>query len=185
MVVGEIILGNALQDRARGHIDSTSELEILEQPVTSCQTEYRANKYQLNTAPIVTGWILDGSPVARGKLLSNSTDGMAFTYMWDCTAGRFNWFYDIDETICLLEGSAVLTDSTGVHRFVRTGDTFFFPAGSRFEWTVPSYVRKIAFFHVPMSRKVQFLMRIYKALTRLARVSSNQRPCCRALDIAS
>jgi uncharacterized cupin superfamily protein len=164
-----MILGDALQDGAIGQIDPTSELEILEQPVTSYPADYRANKYELNTAPIVPAWILDGSPAARAKLLSSSTDGMASTYMWDCTAGRFNWFYDIDETICLLEGSVVLTDSAGVRHFVRTGDTFFFPAGSRFEWAVPSYVRKIAFFHIPMSRKMQFLKRIYQALTRLVR----------------
>jgi uncharacterized protein len=162
-----MVLGDALHDGVRGHIDSTSALEILEQPVSSCPTDYRANKYQLNTAPIVPAWILDGSPAARGKLLSSSTDGMASTYMWDCTAGRFNWFYDIDETICLLEGSAILTDSAGVRHFVRAGDTFFCPAGSRFEWTVPGYVRKIAFFHVPMSRKMQLLKRIYQSLTRL------------------
>ena len=162
-----MILGDASQDRAIGDTDSTIELGILEQPVAWYPTEYGANKYQLKTAPIVPAWILDGSPAARGKLLSSSTDGMASTYMWDCTAGRFNWFYDIDETICLLEGSAVLTDSAGLRHLLRTGDTFFCPAGSRFEWTVASYVRKIAFFHIPMSRKMQFLKRIFQALARL------------------
>jgi uncharacterized cupin superfamily protein len=165
----EIGLGSALQDRARVDIDSTSKLEIIEPRVTPYPTEYWDNKYQLNAAPIVPAWVLDGSPAARGKLLSSSTDGMASTYMWDCTAGRFNWFYDIDETICLLEGSVVLTDSAGVSLLVRAGDTFLFPAGSRFEWTVPSYVRKVAFLHVPMSRKMQLLRRIYKALRRLTR----------------
>jgi uncharacterized cupin superfamily protein len=174
-VVGEKILGSASQDPVRGHIDSTSSAsEVLEQPVTFNPTEYQVNKYQLNTAPIVSAWVLGGSPAARSKLLSTSTDGMAYTYMWDCTAGRFNWFYDIDETICLLEGSAVLTDSADVRHFVQTGDTFFFPAGSRFEWNVPRYVRKIAFFHTPMSRKMQLLARIYQAVTRFGQPSAGK-----------
>lgn len=149
-------------------IDSTRELEILEQSLAPDSAQYKANRHRLNSAPIVPAWILEGSPAARGKLLSGSTDDKASTYMWDCTAGRFNWFYDSDETICLLEGSAIFTDSAGVRHFARAGDTFFFPAGSRFEWTVPSYVRKIAFFHIPMSRKMQLLQRIYNVLTRLA-----------------
>lgn len=150
----------------RSRIDSTREIEILEQPLTPDGAEYRANRHQLNSAPIAAAWILEGSPAARGKRLSGSTDDKAATYMWDCTAGRFNWFYGCDETICVLEGSAILTDSTGVRHCVRAGDAFFFAAGSRFEWTVPSYVRKVAFLHVPMSRKMQLLQRIYKTLTR-------------------
>jgi len=48
--------------------------------------------------PIQAAWILDGNPVARAELLSSSADGTASTYFWDCTAGRFNWFYSFDET---------------------------------------------------------------------------------------
>jgi uncharacterized cupin superfamily protein len=158
----------------RNSTDSTRELAILEQPLTPDSAEYRTNRHQLNSAPIVPAWILEGSPAARGKILSGSTDGKASTYMWDCTAGRFNWSYGCDETICVLEGFAILTDSTGVRHFARPGDTFFFPAGSRFEWSVPSYVRKIAFLHVPMSRKMQFLQRIFKVLTRLAPARSSK-----------
>lgn len=131
--------------------------------------EYRANRHGLAPAPITRAWILEGKPVARGKLLSSSTDGMAFTCMWDCTAGRFNWFYDIDETICLQEGSVVLSDSAGEHHHLKSGDTFFFPAGSRFEWTVAHYVRKIAFIHVPLSPKILYAKRIYRAVKRLLR----------------
>src|SRR5215469_3077729 len=82
----------------RNSTDSTRELQILEQPLIPDSAEYRTNRHQLNSAPIVPAWILEGSPAARGKLLSGSTDDKASTYMWDCTAGRFNWFYGCDET---------------------------------------------------------------------------------------
>lgn len=138
---------------------STRELAILELGAQ--------NEHELSAAPIPGSWILEGAPVARNKLLAGSTDGMASTYMWDCTAGRFNWFYDIDETICLLEGSVLVSCSTGESRRLTAGDTFFFPHGSRAEWTVDTYVRKIAFIHIPMSRKMRLIKRALAALVRL------------------
>lgn len=124
-----------------------------------------ANVHGLNPDPIPAGWILEGDPVARRKLLVGSSDDMASTHMWDCTAGRFNWFYGVDEVIHVVEGSVLVEDTAGVRRQLQPGDTFLFPAGSRFLWTVPRYVRKIAFLHVPLSRKVQVARRIFKALT--------------------
>src|ERR1700679_1222876 len=95
--------------------------------------------------PIKAAWILDGSPVARAEILSSSADGTASTYFWDCTAGRFNWFYTFDETLHILEGSVTLKFPDGHSRHVAAGDVVFFPKGSRAEWTVESYVRKLAF----------------------------------------
>src|ERR1700723_3271982 len=95
--------------------------------------------------PIVPSWILDGKPIARLELLSSSADGMASTYYWDCTAGRFNWYYSFDETLHILEGSVMLKAPSGSSRLVVAGDTIFFPAGSQAEWTVESYIRKLAF----------------------------------------
>jgi uncharacterized cupin superfamily protein len=96
-------------------------------------------------SPIRTSWILAGDPVARVALLSSSADGMASTYYWDCTAGRFNWYYSFDETLHILEGSVMLKAPSGSSRLVVAGDTIFFPAGSQAEWTVESYIRKLAF----------------------------------------
>jgi hypothetical protein len=42
------------------------------------------------------------------SILSTSADGTASTIIWSCTEGRFNWYYDFDETIMILEGSIVL-----------------------------------------------------------------------------
>ena len=100
--------------------------------------------------PIQAAWILDGNPVARAELLSSSADGTASTYFWDCTAGRFNWFYSFDETFHILEGDVTLKYPSGVSRRVSSGDTVFFPAGSTAEWTVHHYVRKLAFCRTPV-----------------------------------
>src|SRR6202000_954960 len=91
----------------------------------------------LNPCPIGAGWILQGNPRARNKGLSASKDGTASTVIWDCSAGRFNWFYSIDETVYVLEGSVRLKDANG-SRLVTAGDSVFFPAGSSAEGTLDS-----------------------------------------------
>jgi uncharacterized cupin superfamily protein len=100
--------------------------------------------------PIRAGWIIEGSPVARVELLSSSADGTAGTYYWDCTAGRFNWIYDFDETLHILEGSVTLKEPSGRSLRVVAGDVVFFPAGSSAEWTVDKYIRKLAFCRTPL-----------------------------------
>ena len=144
-------------------------------------SEQQANPHALAPVPIVEGWILEGTPEARGKVLSCSTDEMAFTVMWDCTAGRFNWFYDIDETVVIMEGSVTVRDAAGHSTTLKPTDTFFFPAGTQFHWTVPRYVRKVAFVHVPMSHKMRWLRRVYHSLYNLLRPGSKSAPSTAAL----
>ncbi len=132
----------------------------------------RANPHALEPAPIPQGWILEGTPEARGKILFCSTDEMAFTVMWDCTAGRFNWFYDIDETVCIMEGSVTVRDSAGRSTTLKPGDTFYFPAGSQFHWIVTHSVRKVAFIHIPMSSKMRLARRLYHGLKAVLRPRS-------------
>ena len=122
--------------------------------------------------PIHAAWILDGRPVARIELLSSSADGTASTYFWDCTAGRFNWFYDFDETFHILEGEVTLKYPSGVSRRVRTGDTVFFPAGSTAEWTVDNYVRKLAFCRTPVPRVLTLARHVIRRLRRAVRGGS-------------
>ena len=119
--------------------------------------------------PIQAAWILDGQPVARAKLLSSSADGTASTYFWDCTAGRFNWFYSFDETFHILEGEVKLKYPSGVSRRVGTGDTVFFPAGSSAEWTVDNYVRKLAFCRTPVPGFVTLARQMVRRLKRAVR----------------
>jgi uncharacterized protein len=170
-------LASALHDRAAARVhgqaganDSTRELELLEPSgLIDLAKEHGQNKHQLDPAPIPADWVLEGVPVARVRLLSGSTDGKGSTVMWDCTAGRFNWFYDIDETVCLVQGSVMVKDAGGRVLHLKAGDTFYFAKGSRYEWTVERYVRKIAFIHVPMSQWTLQIRRLLKAIKRFVR----------------
>jgi uncharacterized protein len=121
----------------------------------------------LNPSPIYPEWVIEGNPIARNRVLSSSADGTASTLIWDCTAGRFNWIYDVDETIYVIEGGVVVKDLGGVARRLSAGDTIFFPAGARAEWHVEDYIRKIAFCRAPLPRTVVFVKRGYRFLKRL------------------
>jgi uncharacterized cupin superfamily protein len=67
---------------------------------------------ELTPRPIEPSWIIEGTPEARWSVLSKSADGLASTMVWECSEGRFNWYYDFDETILILEGSIVLESDT-------------------------------------------------------------------------
>ena len=121
----------------------------------------------LTPAPINQSWILEGEPVARNKLVSMSADGNASTWMWDCTAGKFNWFYDIDETVYVIEGSVIIKEGDREQQLVSAGDTIFFPKGSSAEWTVQNYIRKVAFLRTPLPLPIQIARRAYHMLKRV------------------
>jgi uncharacterized cupin superfamily protein len=129
--------------------------------------KFGTGNVNLNPAPINPAWILEGTPVARNQVLSSSTDGNATTFIWDCTAGRFNWHYSVDETVYVIEGSVIVKDQSGVSRRVSAGETIFFPAGTVVEWKVEKYIRKVAFCLVPMPRTIRLAKRGYRFLKRL------------------
>ena len=145
----------------------TVELRILQQAASAADVEVtRENPYGLSPDPIPPEWIREGTPTARRKLLVGSSDHLASTHMWDCTAGRFDWHYEgDDEVIYVVEGSIVVEDTAGVRRRLEAGDTFLFPAGSTFHWTVPHYIRKIAFMRAPLSRKMRLAKQLFNFLT--------------------
>lgn len=129
--------------------------------------KYGIGEVTLGPAGINPNWILEGNPIARNKLLSQSADGTATSYIWDCTAGRFNWFYDVDETIYVIEGGVVVKEAAGVARRLSAGDTIFFPAGTRAEWHVENYIRKVAFLRAPLPRSLVIARRGYRFLKRM------------------
>src|ERR1700723_2216747 len=94
-----------------------------------CSITFGTSKTNLVSNPINAGWILDGQPQARIELLSTSADGTASTHFWDCTAGRFNWFYSFDETFSIVEGELSLKGPKGTSRRVGPRETDFFPKG--------------------------------------------------------
>ena len=142
------------------------------------EIKFATGKLPMGVCPIDPAWILEGSPVARNKLIAESDDKMASTLMWDCTAGRFNWYYGCDESICVVEGSVIIRDHLGITRNLIPGDSAFFPTGSSAEWTVNTYVRKIAIMRQPMPGPVLKARRFYHQLKRLlgARVSTDAAP---------
>jgi len=85
----------------------------------------------LKPSPIEPSWIIEGNPEARSHRLSVSADGAATTLIWSCTEGKFNWYYDIDETIMILEGSIVLESEGLPPKRYGVGDVIFFRGGAR------------------------------------------------------
>ena len=128
--------------------------------MTTKRIVFGSARDELALSPIRREWILEGNPIARKKNLSSSADGTASTFVWDCTAGRFNWHYQVDETICVLEGAVTITDLAGGARTLEVGDTAFFPAGSNAEWRVDGYVRKIAFLRTPLTAQAILARRV-------------------------
>jgi hypothetical protein len=99
----------------------------------------------LTLRPIEPSWIIEGNPVARSAVLSKSVDGTASTVVWECSEGKFNWHYDLDETILILEGSIVLENDTMRPTRYGPGDVIFFKDGAHAKWHVEGRVRKLAF----------------------------------------
>ncbi len=100
----------------------------------------------LKPSPIEPSWILEGNPEARSRELSTSACGTTKTLIWSCTEGKFNWYYDVDETIMILEGSIVLESEGMPPKRYGVGDVILFRHGAHVKWHVEHHVKKIAFF---------------------------------------
>lgn len=121
---------------------------------------------ELVASPITPAWIIEGTPTARNRVLSTSEDQTACTIVWDCTKGKFNWYYDFDETVHVVEGSVTLEDGHGPARTIGPGDVVFFPAGSHAVWTVDKYVRKVAFCRKILPSPIGMLVKVLRAVKR-------------------
>lgn len=110
------------------------------------QTESIAHD-DLTSAPIPSDWVLEGKPEARVKHLAKADDDGLAAALWDCTAGKFNWFFVGDEFVHILEGEVTVSNEDGSNkRVLRPGDVAYFPAGMHSIWHVEKYVKKIALF---------------------------------------
>lgn len=127
--------------------------------------------------PIRPNWIIEGKPEARSLRLAQSADGTSSVVAWSCTAGRFRWCYAVDETVHIISGEVLVTDSSGAARRLGPGDMAFFPAGSRSIWTVPNEVRKLAVCRHSMPRPFGHVLRAWnKAVDIFTGFSADQRP---------
>jgi len=114
-----------------------------------------ASTTDLQPFPISADWLLEGTPETRSKELARSYDLTSYCVVWDCTAGRFKWHYNKDETLVVLSGEAFITNDNEERR-IGPGDVVFFPAGSSATWRVPKYIKKVAFLHHTMPRPFGF-----------------------------
>lgn len=121
----------------------------------------------LAPSPIEPSWIVEGNPVAQATLLSTSKDGLARTVVWQCSAGKFNWYYHEDETILILEGSIVLENDTMSPTRYSRGDVIFFKDGAHAKWYVEGHVRKLAFLRKTQPVLLGFVLRTLSKIKRI------------------
>ncbi len=100
---------------------------------------------ELAPAPIEPSWILEGTPTATSCTIARSSDGLGATIVWHCTEGKFNWYYDFDETILILEGAIVLESEGMPPKRYGPGDVIFFRDGAHAKWHVEGHVKKLAY----------------------------------------
>ncbi|MET0197661.1 DUF861 domain-containing protein [Rhodococcus sp. RS1C4] len=113
----------------------------------------RLSEVLLQDSPIDPDWILEGEPRARVAEWSRSIDGTTTTNVWDCTAGRFRWYFSVDEIVHIMDGSVTVSSDDHPERTLVAGDAALFRAGTWSEWHVQDYVRKHAILrqHLPGS----------------------------------
>jgi hypothetical protein len=122
---------------------------------------------ELKPSPIEPSWIIEGNPVAKNAIISQSSDRTATTIVWQCSGGKFNWYYDFDETICILEGSIVLESEELPPKRYGPGDVVFFKCGAHARWHVEGHVRKIAFCRRPAPVVIGLALRAMAKLKRM------------------
>jgi uncharacterized protein len=130
----------------------------------------------LTPRPIEPSWIIEGNPVAQWCVLSKSADGLASTMVWECTEGKFNWYYDFDETILIIEGSIVLENDTMKPTRYVAGDVVFFKDGAHARWHVEGHVRKLAFCRTTQPMLLGFALRVVNKFKRTLMPSAKRQP---------
>ena len=131
----------------------------------------QTSRTDLEPEPIAPADIVEGDPVARSVKLSESRNGRVSSHIWECSAGSFRWHYFCDEVIHILDGEARIEDEDGKTFEISAGDVIQFALGSSASWTVPAYVRKVAFLSYPHPA-VQFARRLRRAPAKLRRIVS-------------
>jgi uncharacterized protein len=122
---------------------------------------------ELTPRPIEKSWIIEGNPQATWNMLSRSADGLATTMVWHCTAGKFNWYYDFDETVLILEGAIVLENDMMKPTRYGPGDVIFFKDGAHARWHIESHVKKLAFCRKTQPAWLGFALRVAGKLKRI------------------
>jgi uncharacterized cupin superfamily protein len=130
----------------------------------------------LTPRPIEPSWIVEGKPDASWCVLSQSADGLASTMVWHCTAGKFDWYYDFDETILILEGGIVLESDTMPPTRYGPGDVIFFKDGAHARWHVETFVKKLAFCRKTQPVWLGFALRVFLKLKKMFVPAGDRQP---------
>jgi len=130
----------------------------------------------LTPRPIEPSWIIEGRPDATWCVLSRSADGLASTMVWHCTEGKFNWYYDFDETILILEGAIVLESDTMPPTRYGPGDVIFFKDGAHARWHVEGFVKKLAFCRKTQPVWLGFALRVFLKLRKILLPAGERQP---------
>ena len=129
-----------------------------------------ADTTDIRPSSVTPSWILTGKPEKRAKRLMQSGDRTAETMVWDCTAGSFNWHYNLDETLVVLSGEAFISADGVEETRIGPGDVVYVPAGCSVTWRVTDYIRKVAFLRHPVPPPFGIGVRAWSALLRVLRL---------------
>ena len=109
---------------------------------TEPAVEAHIDDVSLSPWPLPDDWVLEGSPDAKGAVLSRSDDSRIIRGVWECTPGKFNWTFSYDETLVVVHGSATVELDSGEQVQLSPGDMAFFGRGHEATWTVHETLRK-------------------------------------------
>jgi len=130
----------------------------------------------LTPRPIEPSWIIEGNPIAQRCVLSQSADGLASTMVWECSEGKFNWYYDFDETVLILEGAVVLESDTMAPTRYGPGDVIFFKDGAHAKWHVEGRVKKLAFCRKTQPALLGLALRVLSKIKKILLPSGKRQP---------
>lgn len=125
----------------------------------------RGSGLELRESAIEPEWIIEGDPRARSSWWSSGSDGIDSNHVWDCTAGRFRWYFASDETVHIIEGEVEVSGEGISSTWLRAGDAALFRAGTWATWYVPRYVRK----HAVLRRELPAPLRVQVEYGRRAK----------------
>ena len=98
-------------------------------------------KLHLKPFFVDASWIKTGTPNFRANEFFKSSDGKTSSGIFECDASTFEWHYQFDEAVYILEGSVDLSYQ-GRQFTLNAGDTALFRAGTIAIWHVPVHIRK-------------------------------------------
>jgi uncharacterized protein len=89
--------------------------------------------------------ILAGQPNAGCLFTAQSADRAATAGFWSCDVGTYEFFFDYDEFIYVVEGELLVEEIGGETHALKEGDTAHFPQGVTTIWRV---IRKMTKYFV-------------------------------------